>query len=837
MKASFKWMQLISEANRLPIDEGDVIDRIGKQIGAVEETVSLTSKYQNALIVKVIKKQKIDGSDHLNVLEIDDGLMNKTVDRLDNGLIQVVCGASNVDEGQLVVWLPPQSIVPSTFNKADPFTLSAKKIMDVLSNGMLASAKELDISDDHEGIVVLDSDAQPGQLLINYLNLDDTICDIENKMFTHRPDLFGQLGIARELSGIYDRPFRSPNWYSLDNHLESKIKGKLKVQGLVSSQDCPRFMAVSIGNIKLAPSPLWLQSYLSRVGLRPINNIVDITNYVMHVTGQPLHAYDFDKIASNGQCEILVRYPSQDERLVLLDQKEIKLTSKDIVIANKVQAIGLGGIMGGGNSEIDQTTKNIVLECANFNMYATRRSSMAHGIFSEAVTRFTKGQSAWQCSVVLKYAHDLIMQICPSAEISSEVVDYQSDSFVPNEEVALSLAKINSYLGTVLNEDKIVRLLTNVEFKARVHKSNLYAVAPFWRTDIASGEDVIEEIARLLGFDNLPIKLPLRSSHAPKLNNLYELKSKIRHSLKDAGANEVLTYSFIDKKLVEDTTLDADNSFEIANAISPELKFYRTNLSTSLLKHVHQNHKIGFDRFAVFELGKTHQLNLKYEDQLPIENENVALVLSAEKKAAKEYYSGPAYYQAKYYITYLFDCLNLDSSRLRYVGDNNIGLSPKFTSLENIYKEGRSAVVYYEDKIIGIVGEYTTKVQTNLKLPDFCAGFEIDLKELLSLSADQKSHYLPLSKYPKVKQDITLELDNGINFIEVQDKLVEGLEKYSPKDVTATYKLIDTFLKEDENHKDIHWTFRLVFNSYERTLLQKDIDDIVVSIKNSVKKK
>lgn len=835
MKASFRWMQLISEDNHLPIDEGNVVDRIGKQIGAVEETVSLTSKYQNALVAKVIKKQKIEGSDHLNVLEIDDGSTNKTVDRLDNGLIQVVCGASNVEEGKLVVWLPPQSIVPSTFNKADPFTLSAKKIMDVLSNGMLASAKELDISDDHEGIVVLDEDAQPGQLLIDYLNLDDTICDIENKMFTHRPDLFGQLGIARELNGIYNRPFKSPSWYSLDSHLESKIKGKLKVQSLVSSQDCPRFMAVSIGNITLAPSPLWLQSYLSRAGLRPINNIVDITNYVMHVTGQPLHAYDFDKIAIDGQCEISVRYPAQDEQLTLLDHKVISLKPKDIVIANKVQAIGLGGIMGGGNSEIDKSTKNIVLECANFNMYATRRSSMEHGIFSEAVTRFTKGQSAWQCSVVLKYAYDLLKQICPTAEIVSEVVDYRSDSFLPNEEVIIGLDKIKSYLGRIVEEEQIVRLLTNVEFKVRVHRSNLYVIAPFWRTDIASGEDVIEEIARLIGFDNLPQSLPYRVISPPLSSDLLNLKMTIRHSLANAGSNEVLSYSFIDEKLVNATSKDVTNSYKIANALSPSLMYYRTNILSSLLALVHSNHKARYDRFSIFEIGKTHICDMVDESGLPTENEHLSLVFSAENKVASKFYSGSAYFQAKHYLTYLFCSLNFDIDKLVFKNLEELNTSTEFKMFANMFSHTNSSVVFYDQKLIGVIGECNQELKTLLKLPDFCSGFEIDLLTVAKLEKSTKSKYSKLSKYPNIVEDLTVTLPVDKTYDFVRDKLVDTVQKLIPNDVNFKFRLIDTFNKDLLSMESFnHWTFRLEFQSDIRTLVLKDIDELVGLISQNI---
>jgi phenylalanyl-tRNA synthetase beta chain len=295
MKVSLNAVREFTDVN-LPVN--DLVEKIGVQLGAVDEVLDLTERYKDALIVKVVKCDKHSGADKLSVCWIDDGKKVQNVERNEDGLVQVVCGAPNVSADMLAVWLPPDSIVPSSVDK-DPFKLEVRDIRGIKSNGMLASAKELGISDSHEGILVVDKELNPGDSFAEAYGLNDHIIDIENKMFTHRPDLFGILGVAREIAGITSQPFASPRWYSqLDEAMlsaQNNTDQTFSIDNRAASL-VPRFMAVAMSDVKVGESPLWLQIYLSRLGQRPINNIVDMTNYIMLVSGQPIHSYDLDKL-------------------------------------------------------------------------------------------------------------------------------------------------------------------------------------------------------------------------------------------------------------------------------------------------------------------------------------------------------------------------------------------------------------------------------------------------------------------------------------------------------------------------------------------------------------
>ncbi len=833
MKASLSLMRSLSSGNQFHADASEVIERIGAQIGAIEDTINLADIYKDALVVKVISSTPIPNSNHLSLCMIDDMKVNKDVERNSEGLVQVVCGAPNVKSGQIVVWLPPGSVVPSSQGSPEPFTLTSRKIMDNISNGMLASASELAISNDHNGIVVFPDDTKYGTKFADALDLNDIVIDIENKMFTHRPDLFGQLGIAREVYAVFNQPFKSPDWYRADNYLKSGVSGGLSVDNQLVNNACPRFMAVAIGNIKVKESPLWLQSYLSRSGVRPVNNIVDVTNYVMIVSGQPLHAYDLNKVKTGDKVELVVRDSLENEKLVLLDGSEIKLSPKDIVIANRDGVIGLGGVMGGQYSEVSSDTSAIVLECASFDMYRIRHSSMAHGIFSEAVTRFNKGQSPLQNPAVMSFAYDLLKQVCPEAELISEVVDSKSDSLAEfNSSISLDLTLLSSYLGLQLDPNEAMRLLNNAEIESKLDGHSITVKPPFWRTDLIEPVDVIEEIARLIGFDRLPRTLPSRLVEPPEVNHLLKLKTAIRHTLASSGANEVFSYSFIDQMLLSSAGQDSSQSFSLSNALSPELSYYRQSIVPSLLSKVHLNHKAGYDQFCLFEIGKTHLVGVNGEDELPLEAEHLGLVVSAMDKTAKSY-KGEPYYFARTYLDYLIKALAPGlEDKIEFLPINDMNTLPTNDALwiaaAKTYRTGRSAVISINNTPSGVIGEFNTYVSSKLKLPAFSAGFELDAGVLLDFTGQSDSKYIELSRFPKVVADLTLSAQNKTYSIVLQN-LTKNLIEHVPKDVSFAILPIDAY-KSDKDSSDTNWTFRLRFESKVRTLTDKEISDVLAKL-------
>lgn len=818
MKVSLNWVRQFTDVD---VSVEELVTKIGAQLGAVEEVIDLGKKYQGIIVAKVIECEKHPNADKLNVCKIDDGGKAEGVERDERGLVQVVCGAPNVRTGLTVAWLPPGSTVPSTFDK-DPFVLGARELRGVMSNGMLASASELGISDDHDGIVELDIAADAGSDFAEVYGLNDYIIDIENKMFTHRPDCFGLMGVAREIAGIQHKSFTSPDWYKqpLDRIKPGKTKLDLKVSNTIPDA-VPRFTAVAMADVTIGPSPFMLQALLSRVGLRPINNIVDITNYIMYLTGQPTHAYDADKLAKYGELSLETRMSRRGDKINLLNGKSVELQDESsILITSNDVPVGIAGCMGGADTEVDETTKNIVLECANFDMYSIRRTSMKYGLFTDAVTRFNKGQSALQNEVVLEELVAMVQSLT-GAHVASPVFDQKSDAVVTKPSVTTTIGFITERLGVQLSGEEITALLQNVEFTVAHSNNELTVTAPYWRTDIDIPEDIVEEVGRLYGYDQLPLDLPKRGMSPGIVNELLATKRLIRSRLAAAGANEVLTYGFVHGDLMKKVGQDSTHAFKISNAISPELQYYRFSLTPSLLEKIHGNIKAGYDEFAIFELGKTHSKTEIDDNNLPKEFDRLGLVL-AQRNAKR---SGSAYYQAKYYLEQLLQSAN---EQLRYVplqGADTFN-HVMFQQMLAPYEPKRSAVVYAGDKLIGVVGEYRSSVTKQLKLPVYCAGFEVFLTPLVG-TINEPDTYMQLSKYPKTEQDITLKVSNDVAYQDLERVVQDVL--YALPDAQVSVSPMSIYQKsEDSEHKQV--TFRVALSSYVKTMTTEECNRVMDSV-------
>lgn len=821
MKVSVELMKWYSDGAQWQLPPAELAQKVGAQLGAVEEVQNLAPKYDGVLIAQIVSVQPHPQSDHLHICKIDDGGKAKDVPRDEDYLVQVVCGAPNVRDGLMVAWLPPGSTVPESYGKEEPFVLGARELRGVVSNGMLASAKELDIADDHSGIVEIDAQAKPGDLFADVYHLNDTIIDIENKMFTHRPDCFGNLGVAREIAGIQNVPFTSPDWYSLDATLPKGDAGlPLTVKNDIPEL-VPRYSVVVIDGVKVAPSPLWLQSALKRVGVRPINNVVDVTNYLMILTGQPLHAFDYDKVKD---ATIVVRKPKKGESLPLLDGRTIEPYADAMLICDAEKPIGLGGMMGGANSEIDHNTTRIVLESATFDMYTIRRTSMHHGIFTDAVTRFSKGQSPLQTVAVLAKAAADICQLAGGAlgtmvdNVHVPKVALERGSV--HEPIVTTAQFVNTRLGAHMSADDMAVLLNNVEIRVETHGDELIITPPFWRTDLEIAEDIVEEIGRLHGYDTLPHYLPQRDTAAAPSEPIEDLKTNIRTILAQAGANELQTYSFVPARLLQQVGQEKAQAFAIRNALSPELEHYRLSLTPGLLDKVHANIKAGFKEFALFELGKVHIKGDDFKDcdGLPREYQTLAFVFASDNPKF-----GAAYYYAKRYLTYLCD---------------QLGVPHQVLAIEKmpVYEIGRQIFAPFEPKrsgyvftgqgeftnFAGFVGEYRVAVQKNLKLPRVIAGFEIDIERLLQHQQGQR--YQPLSRFPATEQDVCLKVAQSVSYGQLA-ALVQAALVTDPR-LRVQVAPLDMYQRHDDSqHKQI--TFRITLQHYDRTLTTAEVNDIL----------
>ena len=829
MKVSLNIVRSLINFELPSVDE--LVLRVNQQLGGVEEVIDLGAKYAGARIVRVVECGKHPDADRLSVTKIDDGGAVPDVPRDDNGYVQVVCGAPNVHADMWAIWLPPGSTVPVSFDDAEPFVLGARPLRGVLSQGMLAAADELAIGTDHKGIIEITENDLPsgaelraGASFAEIFGLDDFVLDIENKMFTHRPDCFGQLGVAREIAGIFGQQFTSPEWYKAQQQFSTAEGLDLMVTN-GAPELVPRFMAVAIKDVEIKPSPLWLQCQLVAMGGKPINNIVDATNYIMLMTAQPTHAYDYDKLRGH---QLGARLARPGEKVSLLNGKEYELTADDIIIADGEGVIGLAGIMGGSNTEVSNDTKNIVLECATFDMYALRKTAMRHGVFTDALARFNKGQSPLQNAAVLKRLMSVVSGVQASEvfdlkQFSDEFDDYFDGKYTPAN-IDIDSKFINERLGLKLSENDICGLLNNVEIRSHGPEEELDYIciqSPFWRTDLELSEDIVEEVGRLYGFDKLPRELPHRSIKPVPKNPRRELKNAIRQSLSRAGANEILTYSFVHERILKNAEQDITQAYKLSNALSPDLQYYRLTVLPSLLDKVYTNIKSGHNEFALFEIGKGHLKSKGLNKEgLPIENNYIDLVYSSKKDKP-----GAPFYVAKKIIDNLGKDLGVKFEFEKIVNqiDKQI-LAP--------FDIDRSSLIKIDNgDIVGLVGELKQSVIKNFKLPQYISAASIDIDILQkNISKNIGDSYHPLSKFPSTRRDISIEIDLAVSYKDVLNVVKNSLQKQD--DEFISIRLVDIYRAKHSPLKTI--TLNISMTNYNRTLTATDASRIIENINKAI---
>ncbi len=793
MRISLNWLKKFVNIN---IDNAELEKIIDSRLVEIEEVIDESKKYDNIFVAKVIECEAIPET-HLHLCKIDAGKHELAGE---DGLVQVVCGAPNVHAGMLAAWIAPGAIVPQSVHEDAPFVIGKRKMLGQYDSfGMLAGADELDFGDDHSGIVEIDPEmANPGDKLVDVFELNDTILDIENKSLTHRPDCFGIIGFAREVAGILDQKF------SFDNGNEDASNENLSIAAsavkIADSAICPRYSALVLkkhGELK-KKYLTWVDTMLAKSGMRPVDPIVDATNFLMLLTGQPLHAFDYDKFLAVGgttEPKIGVRLANEGEKLVLLDDAEVELIPTDIVITSNNVPVALAGAMGGKSTMIDENTKNIILESATFSLYNLRKTQMAHGIFSEAITRFTKGQPAYQTLNVAKSCARMLGQGFEIAEA------FDSGYNKENNVVKITTKEINGLLGTNYSKEKIIKTLKNVEFKVEESAEELVVTAPAWRTDIHIKEDVIEEVGRLNGYNNIEPILPKHATSEP--NRMVKLKSRIREFLSHTGANELLTYTFVHGDLIEKVGQDVNDSYRLVNSISPELQYLRQQIVPSLLAKAYENLKAKHQEFALFEM---NQVFLRSdgvdEDGVPVANNNLAMVVANQDEETK-------YYVAKKYLEALAEKLGLKLTFKKF----------EPAKCEAYYEPKRSASVYVDDTLIGCIGEIKFSVLNKLKLPRGVAAFELSLDELVKLAAFKKASY-EISDFPTVSRDLTITTNKP--YAEIANKIEA---KLAEKDLIFEVTPTSIYQPEDKDAKNI--SFHLSFADKNKTLESGEILDLM----------
>ena len=789
MKISINWLKDYLEIKERPEKLAEVLTM---STAEVEEVQHLGQGLDKIVVGEIFNVKTHPNADKLRL-----ALVNIGTQRL-----SIVCGAPNIKPGQKV----PVALVGARL--ATGLEIKEAKIGGIESHGMLCAEDELGLGEDHEGILILPTETKVGQDLKKALGLDDVVLDIENKSLTHRPDLFSHLGIARELAVLTKKKLKQAKLTS-KKYTSPKKSWPLKVM-VKDTKLCPRYMGVVLNNIKIASSPRWLQSRLRAVGLRPINNVVDITNYVMMEYGQPLHAFDAEKVA--GQT-IVVRRAKKGETLQTLDGESRKLDDNILVIADKEKPIALAGIMGGANAEINANTKTIIIESANFDPVNTRKAAWQLGLRTEAVTRFEKGLPLPLVELAINRVLELLIKET-SAKVASKIID-QKSATVSNQlkqksQLLLDLSYLNKVIGLVFDSEvaqtrgelkvkQVNDILKSLGFQVtKSKKDEIKVQVPWYRNDIQIPEDLIEEVARVYGYNNIP-PTPIVGEFAPVAISKEDfIEEEIKDVLVGVGFTEVRTYSFYGENTLKRLNLNPDDHIRLANPLNPDQTYLRINLLPNLLRQVRDNLRHQ-EKFQIFELGSLY-LGQKIEDGLPAQPKVLAAIIVGKNPKRVDQH---IFFQAKGAVEFLLTKLNVNKKAV-------------YTSLE---KE-QGALLTIEDKPIGKIRVIDEQLKQSFKIKNSdVVAITLDVERLFSLAESVKL-YKPIPIYPKVVRDLSMVLAKKINNKQVVDLIKQT------NSLIIQVDLFDIFEDKRFGPDKRSLAYRIIYQSPDRTLKDAEVNRI-----------
>ncbi len=728
MKLPLSWMRDFVSVDA-PVEE---ISRRLSYAGLVVENVEkLTPGFAGVFAARVLNVEKHPNADRLNLCEVDAG---------PKGQFKVVCGAPNVKAGMMA----PLALVGAQLGKQPP--LEAAVIRGVRSEGMLCSERELGLSQDQAGILTLGADAPRGGDVAAYLLLDDTVLDVE--ITPNRGDCLSVLGLAREVAALFAARLRAPRLRAAHS-AGSPDGARFTVSVSIDAPDlCPRYAALAMTGIKIGPSPAWLRRRLELCGMRALNNVVDATNYVMLELGQPLHAFDFGKIADG---KIIVRRAGDTREFVTLDNLARTLDPNDLLIADGDKPLAIAGVMGGLNSEVGDPTGTILLESAYFEPMTIARTARRLGLRSEASYRFERGvDRAGQVGALIRAA-ELIRRIARGRE-ASPIADFEPRTAEPRE-IALDLGAMESLLGAAIPpavaRSRLKSLGAQVSMRA---KGVLAVVPPSFRSDLVEQADLIEEVARLGGFEDIPALLPERVTALAPVNREREFLKGTREVMLGCGLTEAATIAFI---------APADNArfpglqaamrpVKVTNPLSAELSELRVSLMPGLVTSLRFNLNREARAFHAFEMGKTFGM----DGDVAAERHHLAAVSygAYALSAIGEQSVTAGFFSVKGILETYLEAIGI-SARVAYKALQSADAP--------FLHPGRSAIVTLDDVGIGLIGELHPAEAMRLDLIDPCAVYELDLSGLIAYGFSPRKTFQPPPKYPAIRRDLALVMDRN----------------------------------------------------------------------------
>lgn len=799
MTLSYNWLSDYLPVKIEPHELSRILTSIGLEVEKMEAYEEIRGGLKGLVIGEVLEVTKHPNADKLTLTKVNVG----------NGEpLQIVCGAPNVAAGQKVVVAPVGTrIYPVS---GDPLTMKAAKIRGVESHGMICAEDEIGLGESHEGIMVLPKDAKVGTPATEYFKpYSDVIFEIG--LTPNRMDAMSHWGTARDVCAYLShrqqkdiKPVSPPVHFKVDNT-------SLPVEVVIENkQACKRYSGVSIGNIEIKESPKWMQERLKAIGLRPINNIVDITNYVQHEMGQPLHAFDLDKIKDR---KVVVRNMPEGTPFVTLDEKERKLSAEDLMICDASEGLCIAGVFGGVHSGVTDETKNIFLESAYFDPATIRKTSFRHGLRTDAATRFEKGIDISNTVNALKRAAVLIKELA-GGQMASDIVDVYPVP-QPKIEVKLKYAYLKKLSGKYYPPDTVKSILESLGFEvAKEEKENLVVKAPYYKPDITLPADVVEEVLRIDGFDN--VEIPAAITITPSVEENYaeeDLKEKVAQFLVGCGFSEILTNSITNSKYFPEGELA--KGVKMINNLSSELDVMRPTMLPTALEVIRFNANRKNDNLRFFEWGKTYTAHGigKYR-----EDEHLCLYITGEitEPSWKAKPVTANFYYAKGVAEAVLRLLDVSSPSFDNVAD--INLQPAMTAQQN----GKRLLT------LGQVNPAVTN-RFDLKQPVFFADFNWGL--MVKLAAERKIVYKEVPKYPTVQRDLALVVPKPMKYAEI-NKRIRNLQL--PK--LQSVRLFDLFESEKFGKDKKSLAVNFTFLDEEKTLTDKEIDGWMEKIMTTLEK-
>ena len=772
----------------------EVADRLTMATAEIEGIEYLNKSFQTIYAAKLTKVEPHPDADKLTLCEADTG----------SEKFQVVCGASNHKTGDIVALAAVGTKI------SEDFEIKKAKIRGVESSGMFCSEKELGISEDHSGIIILPPDTVLGTTLDKiYPEQVDILLEIDNKSITHRPDLWGHEGFAREIGALFNRTVKSPVDRTVESTFKNKDNLEVEVKDLESS---PRYSALAVKGIEIKESPEWLKGMVRSIGMRPINNIVDITNYVMVELGEPMHAFDKKKLRGD---KIFVRYAKDGETLTTLDDKTHKLTSEDIVIADIEGPIALAGVMGGANSEIDESTTEIVLEAACFNPVNIRKTAHRFGVRTEASMRFEKSISPEVTTDALLRCYELIKEAIPSAEAASSIADHYPGK-MNTVTIHTSTDYIRRKLGENIDDNRITGIIESLSFKIKKTGNEMEIEVPHFRAtkDVSIADDIVEEVGRIYGYDNITPSAPLVPCVPPAKNDFRFFERRIKDILTESFSMvEVMGYSFTGDQILNMLEINEEKELRLRNPLSSEQDRLRRSLIPDIVTFIQYNQRYS-ENFDIFELGRVYIKNDRKSPDLIVENTRAAGAVFIKKP------SSPVFYEAK----------SIASGLLEQLKVKNFKLVPVKEAIPPYAHPGRSMRIIVEGEDAGLIFELHPAISEKFEINGSAAIFDIDLNKVFK-AAKREIKFKELQKFPEVPFEISVLTEKNTYSEDILSIIRKGGRYIKSAEVVSIYE--GAPIPEDRKSVSV----KVVFASSEKTLTHNEIEEtqnkIISDLKNA----